>query len=388
MMSTSLKILVVGTGIAGPSACYWLKRFGFSPTLIEKSASIRTGGQALDVRGVATELTKRMGIYDKICQQRTQIQCGRYLDTNGNILSEEQGERFGFRQDDEVEIVRGDLVNILMQTIPEVPCYFNQSIASMSQDDEAVTVTFKNGKSEPYDLVIGADGIYSAVRRMIFAADEYKLTPLGSYLSTYTIPNYLDLQQTEVIYETENKLVSVNSDRDPQFARVGFMFRSSHTLKDIRDVTEQQQFLRNTFANLGWETNTLLELMPTSDDFYFDAITQVKMAEWTKGRVALMGDAGYCASPLSGQGNNLAMIGAYILAGELKAANGNYKQAFQRYNDLMRPYVEANQQFGAWVSQSFLQSEVTTNESPEERSNKILKMIKVVSNSITLPDYQ
>lgn len=385
---TPSKILVVGTGIAGPSVCYWLKRFGFTPTLIEKAGSIRTGGQALDVRGVATELTRKMGIYDKICNLRTQVHCGRYLDTNGKILSEEQGERFGFRQDDEVEIVRGDLVAILMQTIPDVPCRFNQTIVSLEQNELGVVVTFKDGKVEQYDLVIGADGIYSAVRRMIFAANEYELITLGSYLCTYTIPNYLQLNHTEDVYEAADKLVTVNSDRDPDTARVGFMFRSAHTLNDIRDIQEQQQFLRDTYANFGWETNKLLDYMSSCDDFYFDAITQVHMKEWTKGRVALMGDAGYCASPLSGQGNNLAMIGAYILAGELKSANGDYEQAFKRYNELMRPFVDANQQFGQWVSKSYLINEENAKETAEERSEKILKMIKEVSNMIQLPTYE
>lgn len=386
-MLNPIKILVVGTGIAGPSVCYWLKRFGFTPMLIEKSASIRTGGQALDVRGVATDLTRKMGVYDKICDLRTQIKCGRYLDSNGKVLSEEQGERFGFRQDDEVEIVRGDLVEILMQAIPDVNCRFNKTIAGMEQNENEVAVKYKDGETEKYDLVIGADGIYSAVRRMIFAASDYQLNTLGSYLCTYTIPNYLALDHTEDLYEAQNKLVTVNSDRDPSIARVGFMFRSSHILNDIRDINEQQQFLRDTYADFGWETNKLLDFMSSCDDFYFDAITQIKMNKWTKGRVALMGDAGYCASPLSGQGNNLAMIGAYILAGELKAAGGDYHHAFQRYNELMRPFVEKNQEFGEWVSKFYLINEETPSETTEERSDKILKMIKEVSNSIQLPNY-
>lgn len=387
-MTKHIKILIIGAGIAGPAICYWLKRFGFSPVLIEKSAAIRKGGQALDVRGIATHIARDMGIYDQICDRRTRIECGRFVDAAGKVLHEEHGEKFGFRQDDEVEILRGDLVEILMRTIADVPCYFNQSIINMQQNDDQVIVNFKDGKIENYDLVIAADGIHSATRRMIFDINEYQLIHLGSYLSTFTIPNYLGLSHMDLECEANHKLVSINSDNNPNIARVGLMFRSQHTLKDIRDENEQKQFLCDTFRHFGWETQNILNRMPDSDDFYFDAITQVKMNSWTKGRIALLGDAGYCPSPLSGQGNNLAFVGAYILAGELKAANGNYVQAFTRYNALLRPFVEANQKFGVWVSESFLVENEVSKEIAEERSNKILAMIKSVSNAITLPQYE
>ncbi|STX41472.1 oxidoreductase [Legionella donaldsonii] len=387
-MSKNLKILIVGVGVAGPALGYWLRRFGFSPVLIEKSKSIRKGGQALDIRGIATHLAREMGIYDQICERRTRIECGRFVDTAGNVLHEEQGEKFGFRQDDEVEILRGDLVEILMKAIADIPCYFDQSIMSMEQNADNVIVHFRDGKVEKYDLVIAADGIHSATRRIIFDQSEYQLIHLGSYLSTFTIPNYLHLNHVDLECEADNKLVSINSDNNPEIARAGFMFRSNHILKDIRDEQEQKQFLWDTFRDFGWEAENILNRMSESDDFYFDAITQVKMKSWTKGRIALVGDAGYCPSPLSGQGNNLAFVGAYILAGELKAAQGNYKQAFTRYNELLHSFVEANQEFGVWVSKSFLVENEVSKEIAEERSTRILAMIKAISNGITLAQYE
>lgn len=387
-MLKDIKILVVGAGIAGPAICYWLKRFGFSPVLIEKSNAIRKGGQALDIRGIATNLTREMGIYDQICDMRTKIECGRFVDSSGKVLHEEHGEKFGFRQDDEVEILRGDLVEILMKTIPDVPCYFNQSIVYMQQNDDHIVVHFKDGKVEYYDMVIAADGIHSAIRSMAFDENEYQLINLGSYLCTFTIPNYLGLNHMELECEAKHKLVSINSDSNPDTAIVGFMFRSQQVLNDIRDENQQKQFLCDTFHDFGWEVQNILNLMPESNDFYFDAITQVKMNSWTKGRIALVGDAGYCASPLSGQGNNLALVGAYILAGELKKANGNYILAFNHYNALLRSFVEANQKFGSWVSKSFLVEDEVTKEIAEVRSDSILTMIKSVANAITLPRYE
>ena len=150
---------------------------------------------------------------------------------------------------------------------------------------------------------------------------EYKLVNLGAYFSVFSIPNYLNLNHTEVQCEANQKLASLSSDKNPKMAEAAFMFRSQNVLNNIRDENEQQQFLRDTFQDFGWEASKILELMSGSDDFYFDSVTQVKMKSWTKGRVALLGDAGYSASPLSGQGNNLALVGAYIFAGELKQAD-------------------------------------------------------------------
>jgi len=385
-MSAINKILVIGAGIAGPAVCYWLKRFGFSPILIEKFPTIRKGGHALDVRGVAIDLVKRMGIYEKICSMRTQVEFGQYVDAQGNILHEEKGERFCFREGEDVEIIRGDLVEILIEAIEGVPCHFNQLIDSIKQSDNDVEVQFKDGRTEHYDLVIGADGLHSTTRRMVFDNDEYQLTNLGKYFSVFSIPNYLNLNHTEVQCEANQKLISLTSDKNPKKAEAAFLF-AQNDLNKIRNENEQKQFLCNTFQDFGWETSKILELMSGSDDFYFDSVTQVKMKSWTKGRVALLGDAGYSASPMSGQGNNLAMVGAYILAGELKQAGGNYHRAFNRYNELLHPFVEANQKLGVLANESFLVQDDVSKEVAEERSNKIMEEVKIASN-MSLPDYE
>jgi 2-polyprenyl-6-methoxyphenol hydroxylase-like FAD-dependent oxidoreductase len=387
-MSSINKILVIGAGIAGPAVCYWLRRFGFFPTLIEKSANLRKGGHALDVRGVAIDLVKRMGIYEEICNRRTQVELGRYVDAEGNILHEEKGERFCFREGEDVEIIRGDLVEILIDAIKGVPCHFNQLIDSIKQSDSDVEVQFKDGRTEHYDLVIGADGLHSTTRRMVFDNDEYKLTNLDAYFSVFSIPNYLNLNHTEVQFEANQKLISITSDKSPQMAEVAFCFRAQNVLNNLRNENEQQRFLRDTFKDFGWETSKILELMSDSDDFYFDSVTQVEMKSWTKGRVALLGDAGYCASPLSGQGNNLALVGAYIFAGELKQAGDNYHRAFDRYNELLHPFVEANQKLGILVNKSFLVQDEVSKEVAEERSNKIMEAVKIASTMISLLDYE
>jgi 2-polyprenyl-6-methoxyphenol hydroxylase-like FAD-dependent oxidoreductase len=185
-LSAIKKILVIGAGIAGPAVCYWLRRFGFYPVLIEKSACIRKGGQGLDIRGVAIDIVKKIGIYEQICKMRTQVEYGRHVDVIGKTLHEEKGEKFGFRQGEDVEILRGDFVEILMKTIESVPCHFNQSIKNIEQNGDGVTVYLKDARIERYDLVIGADGIHSSIRRMVFDKDEYKLVNLGAYISIFS----------------------------------------------------------------------------------------------------------------------------------------------------------------------------------------------------------
>nr|MBA2651325.1 FAD-dependent monooxygenase [Tatlockia sp.] len=216
----------------------------------------------------------------------------------------------------------------------------------------------------------------------------YKLVNLWACFSIFSIPNYLNLKHTVVQCESNQKAIFINSDKDPKIAQVGLMFRPQHDLANLRDENKQMQVLRDAFHDFGWEAKKILELMSASNDFYFDSVTQVKMRSWTKGRIALLGDAGYCPSPLSGQGSNLALVGAYILAGELKAAEGNYEHAFNRYNELLRSCVEANQQFGAWVRKSFLVSDELSKEAAEERSNEILQKTQIISNAITLPEYE
>lgn len=304
-MSKSInKILVVGAGVAGLTVCYWLKKLGFLPTLIEKSSMIRVGGHALDIRGVAISVVKKMDIYNKIYDMRTRIEKGYYVDYNGNTLVEEAGDKFRFKQTDDVEIIRGNLIKILMEATKNIPCQFNRSVEHIIQYDDRVEVTFNNHKSENYDLVIGTDGLHSSIRNLVFNKSDYNLIDLGSYISICEVPNYLNLHKSETLFELNQKSIYVSSTNNDKLARVGFMFRSIEKLNDIRDEQEQKNFLQKNFFNLGWEANKLLELMDKSEEFYFDAIMQVKMKNWSKGRVVLVGDAGYCASPLSGQGTS------------------------------------------------------------------------------------
>lgn len=381
------KVLVVGAGVAGLAVCYWLKAFGFSPTLIEKSNTLRKGGYGVDIFGIAVGITKKMGIYEKIVAMRTQIERGFYVNADGHTLVEAQGEKFGFRHGEEVEILREDLIQILKQAITEIPCHFNQYIKSIKQDDKRVEVTFNNNKTENYDLVIGADGVHSTTREMVFSTEEYERVDFGCYSAIYSLPNYLKLERSEIAFDSNQKFISVSSDKNPAVALASFMFRSNRGVENIRNEKDQKNFFKDAFVDLGWETNKLLQYMQESNDFYFDVAIQIKMKSWTKGRVALVGDSAFCSTALSGQGTTTALVGAYVLVGELKAAIGNYHVAFERYNNLLRPYVEANQELGAWINETFLLEGAVSKEAIEARTDNIIMKISAISNVIKLPDY-
>lgn len=387
-MNLNSKVLVVGAGIAGPTICYWLKKYGFNPTLIERSKQLRVGGYDIDVRGIALDIAKKMGIYDSIRAKCTSLSSTRYVDSEGKILSEEYDEKVHFSDSDDVELLRGDLAKILMRTIPDVPCHFNEEINNLKQEDQFVDVTFKDGRIEQFDLVIGADGLHSSTRKLTFTEEEYQFCNLGYYISIASIPNYLNLKRTKISFTKDQKIISVDSDKDPGSAFVSFGIRSDKVLTDIADEREQKECLRDWGHDLGWESNKILELMNDSDDFYFDIMAHIKMDSWAKDRVVLLGDAAYCASPFSGQGINLSLVGAYILAGELKSAEGDYTIAFKRYNKLMHPYAEAVQDLAVWMGECFLPEDDVTKEVLEQRSSKVIEKIKLVANSISLPDYE
>ena len=381
------KILVIGAGIAGITVCYWLKQYGFNPTLIEKSKHLRAGGYDIDIRGVAVDIVKKMGIYDDICAKRTSLLTTRYVDANGQILSEEYNEKVHFSDGDDVELLRGDLIQILLKTLTHIPCHFDTEITNLSQNDSCVEVTFQNGKVEQYDLVIGADGLHSSTRKMSFSAKDCSFFNLGYYFGIFSIPNYLNLNRTKVMFTKDQKIISVDSDKDPNHALVNFCIKSDKSLADISNKTEQIACLKSWGQNLGWESDSLLTLMEKSEDFYFDTVAQIKMDTWAQGRVALLGDAAYCASLFSGMGCNLALIGAYILAGELKSANGDYTIAFQRYRERMHPLANAAQDLAVWMGECFLPEEGVSKKALEHRSSDIIEKIKMAANTISLPHY-
>jgi 2-polyprenyl-6-methoxyphenol hydroxylase-like FAD-dependent oxidoreductase len=386
-MSSPKKIGVIGASIAGPALCFWLKKYGFEPTLIERSKSLRKGGYAIDLRGIAVDVAKIMGVHDLIVQSRTSITKATHVNASGKIIHEECGETFGHRDGDDIEIVRSRLVEILMDQINDVPCRFNCFAQEIIQHEDQVEVIFNDGSTECFDLVIGADGLHSSTRKLSFKDDEYTTNNLGIYLGVFSTNNHWGLEHASLFCENEHKSIYIESDHNPDEALVGLMFKTSENLTLIKTQEEAIGCLNHVFRDFKWQTDTIFSCLNHDSDLYFDSASQVKMPSWSKNRVALVGDAGYCASPMSGQGTSLALVGAYILAGELKRSANNHEEAFKQYHNKMRPYVEKNQAIGAWVSEFYLAQDEQDPEKIEKRNQDIMIQLREAGTIITLPVY-
>ncbi len=245
-----------------------------------------------------------------------------------------------------LEILRGDLVDVLYQATKETVEYrFNTRISELHQDEKGVDVTLADNTRLRADLVVGADGPHSAVRGMVFGPEDRFVTPLGGYNAWFSAPDHVGLNGWYLMYLAPGGLnASMRPTHDPAMAKAGLAFASEPIDYDRHDIHQQRQLLVDRFAGAGWQCDALLTAAQEADDFYFDSLLQVHMPAWTNGRVALVGDAGYCASPLSGMGTSLALVGAYLLAGELGPAESSdanrIQGALQRYQTKMRPFVD------------------------------------------------
>jgi len=348
------RVLISGAGPAGLALAYWLSRRGFTPTVIERAPELRSGGQAVDIRGAAVEVAARAGILDAVRQARTGTRGMTYVDSSGKHLAS-MNAAFGVVDAADVEIVRGDLARILYEaTKNDVEYVFGDSVTGITQTPDGVEVTFDRAAPRAFHLVAGADGLHSTVRALVFGPEPQFIRHLGLYLSVFTVPNDMGLDHWQLIHVTPGNSVTVTSARDNTEATAIFFFASPRLDYDHRDTVQQNKLLETAFAEQGWEVPRLLAAMRDAPDFYFDSVSQVRMDSWSAGRVTLVGDAGYCPSPLSGQGTSLALVGAYVLAERLQAAGGDFGAAFAGYRHRMQNFVASNQQIAIGNTNRFI----------------------------------
>ncbi|MFF3021767.1 FAD-dependent monooxygenase [Gottfriedia sp. NPDC057948] len=347
-MEQPMRVLISGASIAGPALAYWLHRYGFEVTVVERAPALRPGGYSVDIRGAAISVLERMGILDQVRSLDTHMTGVYFVNEQGKIKGKISEASIGNQQGMDIEIMRENLGNILFDlTKDKVTYIWGDSITAIHESISGVEVQYTNGKPDTFDLIIGADGIHSNVRTLKFGdEDQFKRT-LGCYISIFEFENYLNLDHSQILYTVPGKTVGMYSANDKKEAKGMLVFQSEPLIYDRYNTEEQKILIKNAFEELkGWETPNLLKKLVNASDFYFDEICQIHMPNWSDGRIALVGDAAYCPSPLSGQGTSMALVGAFVLAGELKAANGDYNKSFISYEKEMRNFVEKNQKIG------------------------------------------
>ncbi|MFE6309412.1 FAD-dependent monooxygenase [Nocardiopsis sp. NPDC057823] len=336
-------VLISGAGVAGPALVHWLHHHGIRATVVERAPDLRSGGYAIDLRGVAVDVAERMGALAEIRRNVTEMDGAAFVDARGR-----RSARFSSADavDDgrSLEILRGDLVRILhAPTTAHTEYLYDDTLTALEQDGDRVRATFLNAAPRTFDLVVGADGLHSATRRLAFGPEGRYARFLGAYISIFTIPDHLGLDREARLFNVPGKAAGMYRTPRAEGAKAVFLLRSPAASGiDRRPPAEQKAYLRAEFAGLGWENDRILDAMDGTGDFYFDSVTRIHMDTWSAGRVVLLGDAGYCPSPMSGQGTSLALVGAYVLAGELARHDGA-AGALAAYEARMRPYVDANQ---------------------------------------------
>ncbi|HEY0332437.1 MAG TPA: FAD-dependent monooxygenase [Stenotrophomonas sp.] len=339
-------VLISGAGVAGLATAYWLMRFGFSVTLVERAPALRGGGQAVDVRGVALDVLRSMGLHDAVRARRTRFRGMSVLDRDSHELQRDESRTYsGGRLDSgDLEVFRDDLCTLLARPLEgRVDMRLALQITALEEDAAGLTATFSDGTQQRYDLLVGADGVYSNVRRLTLDPLDSCVQPLGVAMALYTTPNLPGLQQWEWMYrEAELGLVAYPTPDDAEL-RVGIGFSATPDRARRDDAAAQKALVLEHCAHLGGELGSLVTAVTDSPRFYCGDLAQVHLPAWSAGRVVLVGDAAHCTSPFSGQGTSLALVGGFVLARELARSSTDVASAFASYERRMRPYVKLNQ---------------------------------------------
>jgi 2-polyprenyl-6-methoxyphenol hydroxylase-like FAD-dependent oxidoreductase len=403
---TPRDVLISGAGLAGPALAHQLHRHGFRPTVVERAPALRDGGYKVDIRGAATEVLKRMGLFAAVRAVDTGMRHVTYVRRDGRRIARLDADLLMGRRGDDLEVMRTDLTRILYDaTAGDVEYVFGDAIAAMTDGPDGVDVTFASGATRRFALVVGAAGLHSATRRL--ALGEVPLRHLGAHIAIFDVPDELGLDREEVFYTEPGRMVFAYSTGPTAPAKVGMVFasdadprRKTHASSFHDEPSLSRDVLADRFAGLGWQVPRFLDLLRDADDVYFDALSQVELPRYSAGRVVLLGDAAHCPSPAAGQGTSMALVGAYLLAGELAGAAGDHRAAFDRYEARLRPYAERNLAFGVKMAGEMVPGgrlslavrhygmrTLRYNPFARQIIEKVTRPLHELANAIELPSY-
>jgi 2-polyprenyl-6-methoxyphenol hydroxylase-like FAD-dependent oxidoreductase len=341
-----MRVLISGASLAGPTLAFWLARYGIEATVVERASALRTGGNGVDVRGQAVEVAERMGIMPDVRALETDIQGMSFVDATGASVARVDMQSLQRANGDrDVEIMRGDLARILYDaSSPTAEYIFGDQITSIEQHPDNVTVQFEKAAPRAFDLVVGADGIHSSVRDLAFASEESSLRFLGFYWAFANGDETLGEDRWMSIYNEPGRMSGLYRSGNHTQAKSYFLFQAPRRIAyDRRSQKAAAQLLAAGMAGMGGFAPELVRSSITDGQLYFDELSQVRLPSWSSGRVALVGDAAYCASPVSGAGAMLALLGAFHLAGALAESRDDIRVALARYEASMRPIVRSAQ---------------------------------------------
>jgi 2-polyprenyl-6-methoxyphenol hydroxylase-like FAD-dependent oxidoreductase len=339
-------VLISGLGIAGPTLAFWLRAAGFHPTLLEYAPGPRDGGYVIDFWGLGYDIAERMGLRDEINRIGYHIQEMRIVNERGKraagfgrrVLLELTGGRY-------VTIPRSALSRLLVETIKDhVEILFGNQICSLEERQDCVDVRLDDGSERSFDLVVGADGLHSRVRDLAFGPEDRFEKQLGYMVAAFEATGYRPRDQdVYVMYSAPGHMVGRVSFRNNRTLFLFVFTAEAATLATPPDVRTQKAILGERFGGKAWECPQILDALDHTDDLYFDRVSQIHMPRWSRGRIALVGDAAYCVSLVAGQGSALALTGAYVLAGELAQSSGRYVEGFANYETVLRAFIESKQ---------------------------------------------
>lgn len=393
-----MKIAISGAGVGGCALAYWLLRYGHEPTLIEVAPQFRAGGYIIDFWGIGYSIIERMGLLPPVCKAGYQVTQVRFVDDDGRQVS-----GFGVDsirrmvQDRFTSLPRGELASVIHDSIKDrAEVLFDNSITALDEDADGVRVSLKSGDERRFDLVIGADGLHSKVRELVFGPQQQFERDLDYCVAAFEASGYRPRDELAYVgHARPGRQISRFSLRGD---RTLFMlvFATSHLEGPVpQSLRERKEVLARVYAGSGWETGAIIERLQHTDDLYFDRVSQISMPTWTRGRIALLGDAAACVSLLAGEGTGLAIAEAYVLAGEINRSRGDHLAAFAAYENRLHEFLDTKQK----SARNFARTFAPTTEFGLWLRNQAMKLMAIpkiaelivggsLVDEIELPEYE